>query len=165
MFPLQNIYSWKLFRNLKWQISGESLAARYRAADRRLRNTIRLLLFIVCYIMNTSCFSQPSVISWTHFIPLCRLLTGFLEQTLSPFKQMFLEWTFTLKFMTDGFETPVTEASKRSTWLKMYQKCSATMLRTLFFFQPINRLTSDDLLRFYTILLWISIYSVFSLSV
>jgi len=29
IFPLQNIYSWKLPRKIKWQIPGEPLAARY----------------------------------------------------------------------------------------------------------------------------------------
>ena len=29
IFPLKNIYSWKLLRKLKWQIPGEPLAARY----------------------------------------------------------------------------------------------------------------------------------------
>jgi len=29
IFPLQNIYSWKMFRKLKWQIPGEPLTARY----------------------------------------------------------------------------------------------------------------------------------------
>jgi hypothetical protein len=29
IFPLKNIYSWKMLRKLKWQIPGELLAARY----------------------------------------------------------------------------------------------------------------------------------------
>ena len=29
IFPLQNIYSWKMLRKLKWQIPGEPLATRY----------------------------------------------------------------------------------------------------------------------------------------
>jgi len=29
IFPLQNIYSWKLLRKIKWQLPGEPLAARY----------------------------------------------------------------------------------------------------------------------------------------
>jgi hypothetical protein len=29
IFPLQNIYSWKMLRKIKWQIPGEHLTARY----------------------------------------------------------------------------------------------------------------------------------------
>jgi hypothetical protein len=60
------------------------------------------------------CVARLSGISQTDFIPLCRPFKIFRPKNLRstallPFTTGFLEWTVTVRFITDGLEPPATE--------------------------------------------------------